>query len=159
MSNLGEKSDIDGGKRVELRKNLAAYVSDIKGEIGQAIKNCDLSRQQIADRMNEIIGSDPDGPVTVAQIDSWTKKDDTRTSFFKYLPIFCLVTKRLGPIQAYLSSLGLKVISGKSINIYDLGESELRRLEVLRQRKTALMRLGFLSDDRGDSEDREPNSF
>ena len=140
---------------MELKKNLAAYVLDVKGEIGQAIKSSDLSRQQIADRMNEIIGNDPDGPVTVAQIDSWTKKDDSRTSFFKYLPIFCLVTKTLNPLQAYLSSLGLRVISGKSINIYDLGESELKRLEVLRQRKTALMRLGFLDDDGGASEDRE----
>jgi hypothetical protein len=142
---------------MELKKNLAAYVSDTKTAVAQAIKNNDLSRQQIADRMNEIIGNDPDGPVTVAQIDSWTKKDDNRTSFFKYLPIFCLVTNNLKPLQAYLSSLGLKVISGKSINIYDLGESELKRLEVLRQRRTALMRLGFLEDDRGvgTNEDRE----
>ena len=141
---------------MELKKNLNAYVTDVKAAIAQAIKNSDLSRQQIADRMNEIIGNDPDdGPVTVAQIDSWTKKDDRRTSFFKYLPVFCLVANSLTPLQAYLSSLGLKIISGKSINIYDLGESELKRLEVLRQRKTALMRLGFLDDDGGASEDRE----
>jgi len=156
MSKSGERSDIRGGKSMEIKKNLNAYVTDVKAAIAQAIKNSDLSRQQIADRMNEIIGNDPDdGPVTVAQIDSWTKKDDRRTSFFKYLPVFCLVTNSLTPLQAYLSSLGLKIISGKSINIYDLGESELKRLEVLRQRKTALMRLGFLDDDGGASEDRE----
>jgi hypothetical protein len=141
---------------VELKKNLWTYMSDTKAAIAQTIKDSGLSRQQIADRMNEIIGgNDPDGPVTVAQIDSWTKKDDNRSSFFKYLPIFCLVAKSLRPMEAYFSSLGLKVISGKSINIFDLGEAELQRLENIRKRKTALMRLGVLEDDRGDHESRE----
>jgi hypothetical protein len=140
---------------MELRKNLAAYVSDTKAAIAQAIKNSGLSRQQIADRMNESIGSDPDGPVTVAQIDSWTKKDDTRTSFFKYLPVFCAATNSTTPIQAYLSSLGLKVISGKRINLYDLGESEFKRLEAARQRRSALARLGFLDDDLGVEKNEE----
>jgi hypothetical protein len=143
---------------MELKKNLIAYVSDTKAAIAQAIKNSHLSRQQIADRMNEIIGNDPDdGPVTVAQIDSWTKKDDRRTSFFKYLPVFCAVTDSILPIQANLSSLGLKVISGKRINLYDLGESEVKRLEAARQRRAALARLGFLDDAPGveTNEDRE----
>jgi hypothetical protein len=143
---------------MELKKNLGAYVSDTKAAIAHSIKNSHLSRQQIADRMNEIIGNDPDdGPVTVAQIDSWTKKDDRRTSFFKYLPVFCSVTDSILPIQAYLSSLGLKVISGKRINLYDLGESEFKRLEAARQRRAALARLGFLDDtlEVEKNEDRE----
>ena len=158
MSSPGENSDIDGEKAMELKKNLGAYVSDVKAAISQAIRNSDLSRQQIADRMNELIGNDPDdGPVTVAQIDSWTKKDDRRTSFFKYLPVFCAVTDTILPVQTYLSSLGLKVISGKRINLYDLGESEFKRLEAARQRRAALARLGFLDDtlEVEKNEDRE----
>lgn len=141
---------------MELQKNISAYIADTKAAILQAIKKCDLSRHQIADRMNETIGGvDPDdGPITVALIDSWTKKDERRTSFFKYLPIFCLVTNSPAPLQAYLSSLGMKIVSGKLINIYELGESELKRIDAERQRKTALSRLGWFEDN-GANEGRE----
>lgn len=114
---------------MELKKTMTAYILEVKEAIVGAIKKSGLSRAQIAEGINEMIGSDEDDVhVTVSQIDSWTKRDDRRTPFFKYLPIFCHVTGDCGPLQAYVGSLGLKIIADKDIPILDLGTSEIDEL-------------------------------
>ena len=134
---------------LEFRKNLNVYLQDTKVAMAEAIKKSGLSRFQIADRMNEIIVPDGDeGPITKEQIDSWTKKEESRTSFFRYLPIFCHVTQNYSPLQAYASALSLKIIEEREMSILELGQAELRRIETARIRKVALSKLGIL--DEGD---------
>lgn len=122
--------------------STTTYVADIKTAINRSIKESGLSRFQIADRMNETFGLG-DSCVTKEMIDSWTKGEDGRGIPSKYIYYFCAATSSNLLAQAIVAPLGLKTISGKAINLLDLGESEFKKINAERQRKTALLRLGL----------------
>jgi len=130
-------------EQFKLVKSFHSYMIDVKSSIAVAIKKSGLSRIQIAEKMNELISrADGEAEITTAQIDSWTKKDEKRTAFIKYLPVFCYVVQDFAPLQEFVSAIGLKVCGPRELLLMELGESELRRLEAVRDRKKALERLG-----------------
>jgi hypothetical protein len=134
-------------EQLKLLKNSNTYMLDIKSSIALAIKKSKISRAQIAEKMNELIAQDDgEAEITTAQIDSWTKKDEKRTAFVKYLPIFCYVVQDYTPLQEFVSSIGLKVVGARELLLIELGESELRRVEATKNRKKALEGLGEPED-------------
>ena len=134
---------------MELKRKLADYVMDSKLAITEAIRKSGLSRAQIADRMNELIGIDEEGEgkISVSQIDSWTKRDEKRTPFCKYLPIFCVVTNNTAPLEAFVAAIGARLVSDKKINLLELGESEIERIKANRKRRVALYRMGLSEEN------------
>jgi len=130
-------------EQIKLVKSFKSYMMSIKSSMAIAIKNSRMSRAHIAEKMNELmVRDDGDGPITTAQIDSWTKNEEKRTAFVKYLPIFCYVVQDYTPLQEFISSIGLKIVGSREQLLMDLGESELRRLEAAKDRKKALEGLG-----------------
>jgi hypothetical protein len=130
-------------EQLKFVKNFHTYMIDVKSSIALAIKKSKISRAQIAEKMNELIAKDDDeAEITTAQIDSWTKKDEKRTAFVKYLPIFCYVVQDYTPLQEFVSAIGLKVVGPRELLLMELGESELNRVEAMKNRKKALEGLG-----------------
>ena len=122
--------------------NSKAYIAELKKALNLAIKQSGLSRYQIADKMNELLLGESRTEVTKEAIDSWTRSEEDKNIPIKYLPYFCMATNSILPIEAILRPLGLRAISGKKINLLELGEAEVLRLESERKRKIALLRLG-----------------
>ena len=86
-----------------------------------AIKQCPLSRWEIAGRMSHLLGQE----ISKYQIDTWTaeSKDGHRLPG-EYLPAFCLVTADHGPLRVLAETAGLFALPGP-----DALRSEIRRLE------------------------------
>lgn len=86
-----------------------------------AIKQCPLSRWEIAGRMSHLLGCE----ISKYQIDAWTaeSKDGHRLPG-EYLPAFCLVTADHGPLRVLAETAGLFALPGP-----DALRSEIRRLE------------------------------
>jgi len=137
--------------QLKLIKSFNSYMVGVKHSMAIAIKNSKLSRSQIVEKMNERIGQDDgEATITMAQIDSWTKHDEKRTAFMKYLPIFCYVVQDYTPLQEFVAAIGLKAVGPKELSLMDLGESELHRLEGHRKRNKALKDPGWKGGDQWD---------
>ncbi len=99
-----------GNVRERLRLSLCA-----------AIKQCTISRWEIAGRMSHLLGCE----ISKFQLDSWTaeSKDGHRIPA-EYLPAFCLVAGDHGPLRILAEVAGLFALPGP-----DALRSEIRRLE------------------------------
>jgi len=123
-------------------------VPHLKRALRQAIKDSNLSRDQIADRMNEILGVEGRSKeITTVVINSWTKNEENRIPSLDLLPIFCHVTQSLEPIRALIQPLGAKVIFGKQMNLLELGESLLMKRQAIKKERLALMRMGVAEEE------------
>ena len=86
-----------------------------------AIKQCPMSRWEIAGRMSHLLGQE----ISKYMLDAWTaeSKDGHRMPA-EYLPAFCMVTEDHGPLRALAEVAGLFALPGP-----DALRSEIRRLE------------------------------
>ncbi|MEW6595689.1 MAG: hypothetical protein AB1413_12550 [Thermodesulfobacteriota bacterium] len=86
-----------------------------------AIKQCPLSRWEIAGQMSHLVGCE----VSKYMLDAWTaeSKDGHRMPA-EYLPAFCKVTGDLAPLRIMAETAGLFALPGP-----DALRSEIRRLD------------------------------
>lgn len=89
--------------------------------ICMAIKQCSLSRYEIAGKISHLLGVD----VSKTTIDAWTaeSKEGHRMPA-EYLPAFCAVTGDLTPIRIIAELAGMFALPGP-----DALRSEIRKLE------------------------------
>lgn len=116
----------------------------LKMALRRAIKGSGLSREVVADEMNEIIEEEEiDRKITVDQINSWTKNEKNRNIPLLLLPIFCQITKSLLPLSVLSEPLNLRVITSKEENILKLGEAQMMKRMAIHKESAALIRLGL----------------
>jgi len=89
--------------------------------IAKAIKQCSLSRWEIAGKMSHMLGIE----VSKFQIDSWTaeSKEGHRVPA-EYLPAFCMVTGDHGPLRMMAETAGLFALPGP-----DALRAEIQKLD------------------------------
>jgi hypothetical protein len=135
-------------KNDKLRQSLNV-VFELKNAMNQAIKQCTLSRIQIADRMNELIQDEGMGKaeVTADLINSWTKDDPKRIIPTRLIPFFCRATNSVLPLAALAQPMGAMVIEGKDIEVLELGFAELERLRVKQRKVVAMARLDLIDPE------------
>jgi hypothetical protein len=135
-------------KNDQLRHSLNV-VFELKNALNQAIKQCPLSRIQIADRMNELMEEEGmgKGEVTTDMINSWTKEDPRRILPTKLIPFFCKATNSILPLVALAQPMGAMVIEGKDIEVLELGFAELERLRVKQRKVVAMARLDLIDPE------------
>jgi hypothetical protein len=135
-------------KNDQLRHSLNV-VFELKNALNQAIKQCPLSRIQIADRMNELMEEEGmgKGEVTTDMINSWTKEDPRRILPTKLIPFFCKATNSILPLVALAQPMGAMVIEGKDIEVLELGFTELERLRVKQRKVVAMARLDLIDPE------------
>lgn len=89
-------------------------IDQLRGALRKAIKECSLSRYQIAGEMSVLL----DQTVTKEVIDSWTRESDEmngrpgRHIPAEYLPAFCQVTGNNDPLIVMGRKVGLFVLPG-----------------------------------------------
>ena len=87
--------------------------------ISMALKNCPLSRWQVAARMSELTGQE----ITKAMLDSWTAESKEGHRFPAiYLPVFCEAVGCSEPLM----------ILGKLVGVFVLPGPEALRAEIQR---------------------------
>lgn len=115
-----ETADTEGTLNIRERLRIS---------LNRAIKNCGLSRAQIAGEMSHLLGVD----VTKSQIDSWTaeSKADYRIPA-EYLPAFCRVTDTTEPIEILTQAAGMFSMPGP-----DALRSEIQRYAEMERKARA----------------------
>lgn len=95
---------------------------EIRLSLSQGIKQCPLSRRQIAGEMSHAVNAD----VTVTMIDFWTAESKEKNRIpAEYVPAFCVVTGYSEPLKIISEAAGMFMLPG----------SEALRSEIQRYRE------------------------
>jgi hypothetical protein len=108
--------------------------------VSLALKNCPLSRWQVAARMSELTGSD----ITKAMLDSWTAESKETHRFPAiYLPAFCEAVGCSEPLRMLGKMVGVFVLPGP-----EALRAEIQRIEeeINRKQTEKRKRLVFLKE-------------
>ena len=98
--------------------NMSAAV---RNALHDAIKECPLSRWEIAAKMSELL----DTEISKYQLDAWTSESKDAHRFpLEYAAAFCKVTGSNGPLQVVCAPVGMYTLDGP-----DTLRSHLQRLE------------------------------
>ncbi|QPJ61661.1 MAG: hypothetical protein G3M70_07090 [Candidatus Nitronauta litoralis] len=125
------------------QKNLNP-IDGLKEAMRVAIKTSGLSRDQVADLMNELAEKygvpSKEGNskgITVDIIEKWIAPSATNLVSIKLIPIFCEATKSVAPIEVLAQAIGGQLITGDDITLLKLAQVEQKSKE-LRHRKRIL---------------------
>lgn len=151
MTKLKQKIDIKQASLFDILKNYTNETSarpagsfDIDSQfrelISQALKNCPLSRWQVAARMSELTGQE----ITKAMLDSWTAESKEAHRFPAiFLPAFCEAVGCSDPIRMLGKLVGVFVLPGP-----EALRAEIQRIEedINRKQNEKRKRLLFLKE-------------
>ncbi|MBN1830263.1 MAG: hypothetical protein JW884_14115 [Deltaproteobacteria bacterium] len=106
--------------------------------VSAALKECPLSRYQVAARMSELTGFD----ITKSMLDSWTAESKEQHRFPAiFLPAFCEATGRTTPLEMLGQSAKLFVMEGPDALRADIrrDEEQIKKIRKRINRKTAVI--------------------
>ena len=139
MSEDRSQMDLPLGRGVDLQRRTKAAVA-------KALKNCPLSREQIADRINEAL-ENAGSPyrLTPTSLDRWAAPSDSTHTIPAWLvAVFCQVTGSRDLLALPAEVLGLAVVGEREKHLITLGEAQLQSANLARQRKRAMEALEAL---------------
>jgi hypothetical protein len=154
MAKFKQKIDINQASLFDIIKNFQeenttrpAGSFDIDRQfreaISQALKNCPLSRWQVAARMSELTGCE----ITKTMLDSWTAESKEAHRFPAiYLPAFCEAVGCSDPLMMLGKLVGVFVLPGP-----EALRAEIQRIEeeISRKQSEKRKRLVFLKEITG----------
>ncbi|MFH1034025.1 MAG: hypothetical protein V1806_05915 [Pseudomonadota bacterium] len=116
----------------------------LKAALAQAMKASGLSRQQLADKMNDLIrqSGTPARRITGSMLDSWASLSHpghVPNSFL--LPMLCVVLGTTAPIEEIVKPLGLSLAGARERLLQSLGEGLVQSRAAARKRRLALATL------------------
>ncbi|MBW2052741.1 MAG: hypothetical protein JRI85_10965 [Deltaproteobacteria bacterium] len=116
---------------------------EVKRQIRLALKESDLSRDQVADAMNELAAQDGISKrASKATLDSWTKDSDRdRLPSLMWLNYFCEVVGSLSPYIAVIRPLGGRVIGLDEVKLLNWAEAEQEKRQAAKRARLALENL------------------
>jgi len=103
----------------------------------EAMKHCGRSRDQVADKMTELMKAEglrmPGNSKSVSRaiLDKWVSDSASHMMPVSLLPIFCIVTRSHLPINVLIQPLDIEVITKDQINIL-----RWARVEVAKRKAT-----------------------
>jgi len=156
MAKLKKRLDMDGQTNIfdailSLQKQEVAarhpagsfdLDAQFRAAISEALKQCPLSRYEVAGRMSELTGQD----ITKSMLDSWTAESKENHRFPAiFLPAFCEAVKSSEPFKVLSRPIGVFVMPGP-----DALRAEIQRLdeEAKRINDERKKRLVFLKEMR-----------
>jgi hypothetical protein len=117
-------------------------VPALKLSLNLAVRESGLSRAQVADRLNEVLGREGlrtrgrDGVVSLALLEKWLAPADTAAVMpAKFLPAFCRVTGSLAPLMALARPLGAAVIGPEDQVLLELARALMAERAASRRRR------------------------
>lgn len=116
----------------------------IKEALREALKSSGLSRDQVAERMNELAdkygtpkGEGNSKGVTESTIEKWCARSATHMIPIRLIPIFCEATKSNRVVEVIAQAAGGLLVTGDDITLLKLARLE-RDAKTLRRKKTLL---------------------
>mgnify|MGYP000437705007 CR=1 FL=1 len=114
--------------------------NEIKGLVSKALKECPLSRYQVAARMSELLGVE----ISKAMLDAWSAESKEYHRFpAEFLPAFCEATGNREVLRFLVERAGAYLVPGPDVlraevkrieeQIAELQEGRRRRLAFLRE--------------------------
>ncbi|MBA3028946.1 MAG: hypothetical protein FP816_09070 [Desulfobacteraceae bacterium] len=131
-------------------KGRFSVAGQLRDAIRSSIKQCDLSRHQIAGEMSHLC----DETITKEQIDSWTRESDELNGHprrhipAEYLPALCQVTGSNEPLAIMGKMVGLFVLPGPEALRAEIQRLDEESKKLMAQKKKRMM---FLKEMEGDS--------
>ena len=116
-------------------------IDQLKSSLRIAIKDCTLSRHQIAGEMSHMVNDS----ITKEMIDSWTRESDEingrpgRHIPAEYLPAFCKVTSDNEPLIVMGKMVGLFVLPGPEALRAEIQKLDEEHLRIKAKKKKRLM--------------------
>lgn len=121
-------------------------IRPLKESMAEAAKGCDLSRDEIADQMNDladrygiILVKGRGKKLTVATLEKWLNPEEKQyLPSIKALPVFCAVVESKEPLRVLIEPLGFRIIDEKEAALLTWAEhyhtakgcrAEMRKLE------------------------------
>jgi len=116
---------------------------EVKRQIRLALRDSDLSRDQVVDAMNDLAVVDGvTKRVSKATIDSWTKDSDRdRQPSLMWLNYFCETVRTLAPYIAAIRPLGARVIGPDEVKLLNWAEAEQKKRQAVKRARLALENL------------------
>ena len=115
-------------------------VARLKEAMRESVRQCRLSRDEIADELSRIMkieGLRPSGNarcVSKATLDKWLGSENYIIPL-SLLPLFCSITQSHLPIKALAAPLGLEIIDEEGGRLLKWAQAERRRREASKQAK------------------------
>lgn len=125
--------------------------SRFRAAISEAIKNCPLSRAQIAARMSDLTGCD----ISTAMINSWTAESKEAHRFPAiFLPAFFEATKATWPYRVLAQPVGLYIMESPDALRSEVAaiDDQIKKLQQERRKRKSF--LGLLERGKGNGEKR-----
>jgi len=113
---------------------------EIKRRIRIALSGVHHSRDEVADRMNEVaVREGMRQTISRQTLDNWAKDSDPgRLPSPAWLTIFCFVTGDTGPIEAMVKPLEWEILDQEQVRILRWGKAELAKRRASKQARIAL---------------------
>lgn len=116
-------------------------VSRLKEAMRQAIKESDMSREQICDRMNRVLSSEGlrrgrGDNVTVAALDAWVAESkEGHLISVALLPAFCSAAESILPLKVLAACLEAEVIDKTEANLLALAKLDIQSKKLARKKR------------------------
>ncbi len=140
MSLLEQKTD--RLKKLDIKK-------EVKAAMRQALKECDLSRDEVADRMTGIMGmlgiKTPGNSKRITKhiLEKWVAEEAPHIIPFTLLPVFCYVVGSYLPLQVAAKSLGLEIINSEDQKILAWAKAEIAKRQMIKKAKRLAKEIGI----------------
>lgn len=133
MSGAAHQMTLPLGRGLDIQRRLAAALA-------RALKGCGLSREQIADRINEILDSEGNTyRASAAMLDRWAAPSDHSHNLPAWLvPTLCRVTNSRELVAIQAEALGLAVVGEREQHLITLAEAELQGKRLAKRKRQAL---------------------
>lgn len=103
-----------------------------------ALKNCGLSREIVAEEMSRLTGDQ----ISVNHLNNWTSESKNGWRMpLEYAAALTAVTGDVGVVKAALEGTGLHVLDNEEAAIYELGRITAEDMERKKRKKEVLERL------------------
>jgi len=117
-------------------------IPELKRFMRFVIKECGLSRPEVADKMTELADIEGMGrEINLDTLNSWMKNEDNRHIPIELLVIFCKVTDSILPILAFLIPLGASAVKDKERTALELGQAMMALKKAAQQKRMAMLKL------------------
>lgn len=117
--------------------------SRLKASMREAIRACNLSREEIVDRMKttaitEGLGGGRGSTITLANLDAWCSETKSNLIPVSLLPMFCHITRDLTPLKVLAGPLDAGIVDSKEMRLLAWAKIEAQSRELARKRKKIL---------------------
>ena len=114
-------------------------ISRLKAAMRESLRQCRLSREQIAERMTTVILIEglkcPGNSRVISKtiLDKWVSESSPHVISLPLLPVFCTIAGDFLPIQIMCRPLGLTIISDRERKLLEWAGAEIKRREATKQ--------------------------